>query len=229
MQVLIHNVMQISRSEETRHAHAFSLYIMQPFVATSLGLLAFNWYPSSVFVGDTYTYFAGMALAVVGILGHFSETMLLFFLPQILNFLYSIPQLFKIVPCPRHRLPSFDPHSGLLIGSNDMNLVNLFLRWFGRCSEQQLCIRLLIFQVLCCGFCFGLRYLMAGWYKWRQFWEHDLCSRSNVRTNLLTETESEVSVKCTTRFKTLQNNIHLEQNVLLETLSTLHLPGKLCC
>lgn len=28
-------------------------------------------YPSSVFVGDTYTYFAGMAMAVVGILGHF--------------------------------------------------------------------------------------------------------------------------------------------------------------
>jgi UDP-N-acetylglucosamine--dolichyl-phosphate N-acetylglucosaminephosphotransferase len=31
-------------------------------------------YPSSVFVGDTYTYFAGMALAVVGILGHFRLT-----------------------------------------------------------------------------------------------------------------------------------------------------------
>lgn len=28
-------------------------------------------YPSAVFVGDTYTYFAGMAMAVVGILGHF--------------------------------------------------------------------------------------------------------------------------------------------------------------
>ncbi|CAJ2670733.1 unnamed protein product [Trifolium pratense] len=28
-------------------------------------------YPSSVFVGDTYTYFAGMTMAVVGILGHF--------------------------------------------------------------------------------------------------------------------------------------------------------------
>jgi len=163
--VLIHNVMQISRSEETRQAHAFSLYFMQPLVATSLGLLAFNWYPSSVFVGDTYTYFAGMAMAVVGILGHFSETLLLFFLPQILNFLYSIPQLFKIVPCPRHRLPSYDPKSGLLTGSNDMNLVNLFLRWFGRCSEQALCIRLLAFQVLACAFCFLLRYLMAGWYK----------------------------------------------------------------
>ena len=26
-------------------------------------------------------------------------------LPQIINFLYSVPQLFKLVPCPRHRLP----------------------------------------------------------------------------------------------------------------------------
>lgn len=35
-----------------------------------------------VFVGDTYTYFAGMAIAVAGILGHFSETLLLFLIPQ---------------------------------------------------------------------------------------------------------------------------------------------------
>lgn len=38
--------------------------------------------PPQVFVGDTFTYFAGMALAVAGILGHFSETLLLFFIPQ---------------------------------------------------------------------------------------------------------------------------------------------------
>jgi UDP-N-acetylglucosamine--dolichyl-phosphate N-acetylglucosaminephosphotransferase len=62
-----------------------------------------------VFVGDTFTYFAGMTFAVVGILGHFSETLLLFFVPQLINFVYSIPQLFKIVPCPRHRLPKLDP------------------------------------------------------------------------------------------------------------------------
>lgn len=62
-------------------------------------------YPSRVFVGDTFCYFAGMTFAVVGILGHFSKTMLLFFLPQVLNFLYSLPQLFHIIPCPRHRLP----------------------------------------------------------------------------------------------------------------------------
>lgn len=61
--------------------------------------------PSQVFVGDTFTYFAGMTLAVAGILGHFSETLLMFFIPQVINFVYSLPQLFKLVPCPRHRLP----------------------------------------------------------------------------------------------------------------------------
>ena len=50
-----------------------------------------------------------MALAVAGILGHFSETLLVFLIPQIINFAYSLPQLLKIVPCPRHRLPTFDP------------------------------------------------------------------------------------------------------------------------
>ena len=40
-----------------------------------------------VFVGDTYTYFAGMAIAVAGILGHFSETLLLFLIPQASIFL----------------------------------------------------------------------------------------------------------------------------------------------
>lgn len=55
-----------------------------------------------------------MAFAVVGILGHFSKTLLLFFLPQIFNFLYSTPQLFGLVPCPRHRLPRYNPSTGLL-------------------------------------------------------------------------------------------------------------------
>lgn len=164
--VLVHNLMQIgSAGVERQQAHAFSVYLLQPMIGVSLGLLAYNWYPSSVFVGDTYTYFAGMTLAVAGILGHFSETLLLFFLPQILNFLYSTPQLFKIVPCPRHRLPIFDPKTGLLTGTNDMNLVNLFLRLFGRCTELQLLIRLLLFQAFSCLLCFGVRYIMAGWYK----------------------------------------------------------------
>uniref|UniRef100_A0A1B6CB88 UDP-N-acetylglucosamine--dolichyl-phosphate N-acetylglucosaminephosphotransferase n=2 Tax=Clastoptera arizonana TaxID=38151 RepID=A0A1B6CB88_9HEMI len=86
-------------------AHQFSLYFMFPFTATTLALLRHNWYPSQVFVGDTFCYFAGMTFAVVGILGHFSKTMLLFFIPQVFNFLYSVPQLFHLVPCPRHRMP----------------------------------------------------------------------------------------------------------------------------
>lgn len=55
-----------------------------------------------------------MTFAVVGILGHFSKTLLLFFVPQILNFLYSIPQLFHFVPCPRHRLPKYNADTDLL-------------------------------------------------------------------------------------------------------------------
>ncbi|XP_065358114.1 UDP-N-acetylglucosamine--dolichyl-phosphate N-acetylglucosaminephosphotransferase [Calliphora vicina] len=95
-------------------SHKFSIYLMLPFFAVSLALWKYNKYPSQVFVGDTFCYFAGMTFAVVGIIGHFSKTLILFFLPQIINFLYSIPQLFKFVPCPRHRLPKYDPKSDLL-------------------------------------------------------------------------------------------------------------------
>ena len=49
-----------------------------------------------------------MTFAVVAILGHFSKTLLLFFIPQVINFLYSVPQLFHFIPCPRHRLPKYD-------------------------------------------------------------------------------------------------------------------------
>ncbi|KAL7092927.1 hypothetical protein ACP275_11G012100 [Erythranthe tilingii] len=165
--ILIHNIVQIGASTdpEYKQAHAFSIYLVQPLLATSLALLSYNWYPSSVFVGDTYTYFAGMAMAVAGILGHFSETLLIFFAPQVLNFLLSLPQLAGIIPCPRHRLPKFDPKSGLLTGTNDGTLVNLFLRQFGRMSEKSLCIQLLVFQGVCCGFCFLLRWFLTGWYK----------------------------------------------------------------
>lgn len=44
----------------------------------------------------------------------------------------------------------FDPRTGLLTGTKDGTLVNLFLRLFGQCSEKSLCIRLLIFQVTLC-------------------------------------------------------------------------------
>ncbi|XP_066495382.1 UDP-N-acetylglucosamine--dolichyl-phosphate N-acetylglucosaminephosphotransferase [Tiliqua scincoides] len=110
--IVIFNMVELSG--DYRDDHVFSLYFMIPFFFTTLGLLYHNWYPSRVFVGDTFCYFAGMTFAVVGILGHFSKTMLLFFIPQVLNFLYSLPQLFHIIPCPRHRLPRFNPETGKL-------------------------------------------------------------------------------------------------------------------
>merc|ERR1712187_685385 len=90
-----------------------------PFLSVSLSLLRQNWWPSRVFVGDTYCYFAGMTFAVVCIVGHYSKTMCLFLLPQLLNFLYSCPPLFRFlgIPCPRHRMPQFDVTSGHVMNS----------------------------------------------------------------------------------------------------------------
>ena len=122
--IVIFNLVELPSSWGSKHV--FSLYLLLPFMGVSLALLKHNWwvgpkahththsldsspftyrYPSRVFVGDTYCYFAGMTFAVVGVLGHFSKTMSLFFIPQVLNFLYSSPQLFGLIPCPRHRLP----------------------------------------------------------------------------------------------------------------------------
>eukprot|EP01029_Cantina_marsupialis_P031618 TRINITY_DN9155_c0_g1_i2.p1 TRINITY_DN9155_c0_g1~~TRINITY_DN9155_c0_g1_i2.p1 ORF type:complete len:325 (-),score=70.24 TRINITY_DN9155_c0_g1_i2:164-1138(-) len=152
----------------------FSLMLLLPFVSVSAALFDFNSFPATVFVGDTYCYFAGMTLAVAGILGHFSKTLLLLFLPQIINFLLSTPQLFKFLPCPRHRLPRFNATTGLLEPSTfivppskkrrrklkledneeetepkemiNLTLINLILKLFGPMKESTLCTVLLGFQ-----------------------------------------------------------------------------------
>jgi len=107
--VIVNNIIQLYRwpSGDLHDNNLFSLYMTLPFLGCSLATLRLNWYPSEIFVGDTYCYFAGMTFAVVGILGHNTKTMLLFFLPQLLNFLYSLPQLARVIPCPRHRMPAF--------------------------------------------------------------------------------------------------------------------------
>ena len=89
-----------------RH-HLLSSFLLIPFLFVSFPLYLFNRFPAKVFVGDTFCYFAGMTFAVAGILGHYSKTLLLLFIPQIVNFLYSSPQLFGLIPCPRHRLPRY--------------------------------------------------------------------------------------------------------------------------
>jgi UDP-N-acetylglucosamine--dolichyl-phosphate N-acetylglucosaminephosphotransferase len=180
--VLLYNLLEIQAGNLPDN-HLFSVMIMLPFVGVTMGLLKHNWYPASVFVGDTYCYFAGMTFAVVGILGHFSRTLLLFFIPQVLNFLWSTPQLFKLVPCPRHRLPRFDPvaarmdystfpckaheHQWLKRRPTDteapnMTVINLCLQLCGPMTERTLCVTLLTFQVACCALGLVCRYYVAN-------------------------------------------------------------------
>jgi UDP-N-acetylglucosamine--dolichyl-phosphate N-acetylglucosaminephosphotransferase len=187
--ILLHNLIEIRSQPLTQENHLFSAMIMLSFVGVTLGLLKHNWYPASVFVGDTFCYFAGMTFAVVGILGHFSKTLLLFFIPQIINFLWSVPQLFKRVPCPRHRLPAFNAKTGLMEPSTfeckphqylwlkslnridrkaeripNMTVINMLLSIVGPTSERNLCSMLLGLQLICCAFGFFMRYYVAEFF-----------------------------------------------------------------
>ena len=162
--------LQHNRSEN----YTLSIVFLPPFIATTLALLRSNWYPAQVFVGDTFTNYAGMALAVVAILGHFPVMLLLLMAPQVVNFLVSIPQLFKLRPCPRHRLPTYDERTGLLrcsyvndratiVQDDSMNLtlINLVLR-FKPMTEPALAATLLLIQALCCALALFLRFGWAG-------------------------------------------------------------------
>jgi UDP-N-acetylglucosamine--dolichyl-phosphate N-acetylglucosaminephosphotransferase len=130
--IVIFNLIEMHGKEGSYHK--FSIYFLCPYLATSLPLLWYNWYPSEVFPGDTFCYFSGMTFAVVAILGHFSETLMLFFIPQVINFMYSAPQLFKLLPCPRHRLPTYNENidkvemSLVKVKASDLSMIGTFVR-----------------------------------------------------------------------------------------------------
>lgn len=116
LSIILKDLMNLnSGNPESEYNHLFTLYLLLPFVGVSSALYYWNRYPAKVFVGDTYCYFAGMMFAVCGILGHFTKTLLLLFVPQIFNFLYSAPQILGLVPCPRHRLPDITVDSHRLV------------------------------------------------------------------------------------------------------------------
>lgn len=160
--IILINIFEIMTSDSATHINNqfLSMYIIIPFMTVSLCLLYFNMYPSKVFVGDTYCYFAGTVFASVGILGHFSKTLLLMFVPQIFNFVISLPQLLGIKHCPRHRLARFDKESGLLHTTypTNLNLLNYSLHILGPTSEKELADKLIQVQVICCAISFVLRY-----------------------------------------------------------------------
>ena len=159
--IILYNLIEIILHDGQVEENLFSMSIMIPFFTCSLGLFMFNKYPSLCFIGDTYCYFAGMTFACAGIHGHFSKSILLFFIPQILNFLFSFPQLIGIVPCSRHRLPKYDHKTRLLIGQKEhWNLLNVSLRVLGPKREQDLCNILLIFQIICSTFALFIRFTL---------------------------------------------------------------------
>ncbi len=101
-----------------------------------------------------------MTFAVCGILGHFSKTLLLFFIPQIVNFLYSVPQIFGLfgLVCPRHRLPkSVDEQERVATACQSVAPTHVYLAspcLFVRChvalTHSHSCLRLLIISSLPC-------------------------------------------------------------------------------
>jgi len=111
--IVLFNFVQLQGSDPV-DKHLFSIYFMFPFISSSAALLSHNWCPASAFVGDTYCYFSGMCFAAVGILGHFPKTLILFWIMQLINFIFSFPQLFRIIPCPRHRMPLYNKETKLL-------------------------------------------------------------------------------------------------------------------
>ena len=193
--VVLHNILELNNTSLSSDNHLFSLMLILPYLAGTFALLVANWYPSKIFVGDTFCYFSGMTFAVVGIHGHFSKTLLLFFIPQIINFILSIPQLAKIVVCPRHRLPSFSAQENIMKPSSypgvpgtfltkclalkdqvegsetvrcmNLTFINLVLIIFGDMTESKLCTVLLFIQFVFCaaGMAFRYSFIATGVFE----------------------------------------------------------------
>jgi UDP-N-acetylglucosamine--dolichyl-phosphate N-acetylglucosaminephosphotransferase len=159
---MAHNGMYMFRDDELGAAHRVSFAILAPFLACSFALWQFNKFPSRVFVGDSYTYLAGITLAVAGISGGYTKTMLLFFLPQLINFVISIPQLLRVIPCPRHRVPKWNQKTDKLENSRNGTVLNAILMVTGPLHERTLTTVTLIFCALCAAFAFFVRYTLAG-------------------------------------------------------------------
>ncbi|OIR57494.1 MAG: UDP-N-acetylglucosamine--dolichyl-phosphate N-acetylglucosaminephosphotransferase [Amphiamblys sp. WSBS2006] len=122
-------------------------------VATGTALLRLNRYPATLFVGDSFCFYAGTTIALSWFLEDTRGEYILFVLPQTLNFLVSLPQLLKIRPCPKHRLPMFCAESQTLRpsscdGKTNFTLLNIVL-WLREMDERELAATMALVQVLC--------------------------------------------------------------------------------
>lgn len=117
------------------------------YICVAMGLFALNYYPSMVFVGDSWCYMSGMFF--VSIAQHETETLAFFMLPQIVNTLLSLPELTGYCECPRHRMPKYDAENDVLVASGKGTLMNIVLKITGPIHEKKLMWILLAIQVVC--------------------------------------------------------------------------------
>jgi UDP-N-acetylglucosamine--dolichyl-phosphate N-acetylglucosaminephosphotransferase len=54
----------IGIQSESSVDYLYSIFLLATFLGSSLALMKLNAYPSTVFVGDTFCYFAGIVLAI---------------------------------------------------------------------------------------------------------------------------------------------------------------------
>lgn len=57
--ILLYCLLQLQGQAYDSEQYLFAITLVVPFLGSTLGLLWHNWFPSKVFVGDTYCYFAG--------------------------------------------------------------------------------------------------------------------------------------------------------------------------
>ncbi|KAF1784471.1 Histidine phosphatase superfamily [Phytophthora cactorum] len=157
------NVWQILLGHDNEHFHYLSLMFMVPYLATTLGLLKHNWYPSRVFVGDTFCYYAGMTFA------QDAAALLSAAGPQLPVLASSALQDRALPASPTAQVQREDGSTGAFdhyteSTRSNYTIINLFLVVFGPMKENHLVLALLAFQVLCCGLAFYIRYGISGYF-----------------------------------------------------------------
>lgn len=119
------------------------------FLSSSMPLLYLNAYPSKVFIGNAYLFFAGYLIIFLE-----QRLILLFYGLQILNFAVSLPQILGFYHCPRHRMPGYDGTflKPSYFRSNKMNmtLLNYLLMLTGPMNEGVFCNLFFLLQVVYC-------------------------------------------------------------------------------
>ena len=121
--------------------------VLFSFICVCCSLLAYNFYPAKVFVGDSWCYMCGMFFVAVA--QHETESLAIMMTPQIINTILSLPELTGYCECPRHRMPKYDSENDKLFASGNGTFMNYILKICGPLHERTMCYLLLTIQAFC--------------------------------------------------------------------------------